>query len=66
MKLIKTFEGGNDMLAIGTKLIKTSNPEWGYWAIMSHYSESIYEIRGNSGERILGVSELERFWGVLN
>ena len=54
------------MLVIGTKLIKTSNPEWGYWAIMSHYSESIYEIRGNSGERILGVSELERFWEVLN
>jgi len=54
------------MLAIGTKLIKTSNPEWGYWVIREHYGEGIYEIRGNSGERILGVSELERFWEVLN
>jgi len=53
------------MLEVGTKLINKSNPEWGYWVIRSHYDDGIYEIRGNSGERILSESERIKFWDIL-
>jgi len=53
------------MLEVGTKLIKKSNPEWGYWVIRNHYSATVYEIRGNSGERILTENERIDFWEVL-
>lgn len=45
-------------------IICTDHPEWGTWRVLRHYHESIWEIRGDAGDRTLNEDEFNRFWHV--
>jgi len=40
------------------------HPEWGTWGVMEDKGDW-YEIRGNSGDRVLHKSEANEFWKVV-
>lgn len=46
-------------------IINKQHPEWGAWGVLRKYDTGIWEIRGNSGDRVLFESEF-RFWVVAN
>jgi hypothetical protein len=50
------------MMKEGMLIICTDHPEWGTWGVIKEYDIDTFEIRGDSGERILFESEFKRFW----
>ena len=53
-----------DQLKLDIFIYNVKYPEWGYWRVMSHYDECIWEIRGRSGKRILDECEAELEWEI--
>ncbi len=49
----------------GMKILCTQHPEWGTWTVMRYYDVDTYEIRGDSGDRVLFTDEFNRFWAEV-
>lgn len=45
-------------------LINKNNKEWGEFVVLKEYDNGIWEIRGNSGVRLLYEDEL-KFWDKI-
>lgn len=45
-------------------IIETYHPEYGTWRVLRKYDEGIWEVRGESGEKVLFESELH-FYHII-
>jgi hypothetical protein len=52
-----------NILMVGTKLVRKSEPSWGTWTVTEITSENEVTIKGDRGEKVLLDCEL-CFWEV--
>ena len=54
-------------LSEGMLIINKNSPEWGVWRVIECYDEmnELYEIKGASGSKIIGMDEFYRFWKLI-
>lgn len=46
------------------QIMNIARPDWGTFGVMEDHGD-YYEIRGDSGTRVLFKSEADRFWKVI-
>lgn len=54
-------------LSNGQLIICKDHPEWGVWKVLECYDDEheLYEIKGESGNKILSMSEFYKFWKLI-
>jgi len=48
----------------GMQIVNIQNPEWGTFIVLRREVETMWVIRGKSGQACLSESEFSRFWEV--
>ena len=49
----------------GMQIVNIQNPEWGTFTVLHREVETMWVIRGKSGQTCLSEGEFSRFWEVV-